>query len=78
MSMVDSKAAFEQRCQDIGAGPLLALLQTNGIDAFAGLAYACGTPQEKVPDATFDQFAEKAAGPNPLDGLEVPTAQAHV
>ena len=70
MSLVDSKAAFEQRCQDIGAGPLLALLHTNGIDTFAGLAYACGTPQEKVPDAVFDQFAEKVAGPNPSMGLK--------
>ena len=62
MSLVDSKAAFEQRCQDIG--------HTNGIDAFAGLAYACGTPQEKVPDPVFDQFAEKVAGPNPSMGLK--------
>ena len=51
-------------------GPLLALLHTNGIDTFAGLAYACGTPQKKVPDATFDQFAEKVAGPNPSMGLK--------
>ena len=68
MALVDSKASFLQRCTDVGAGNIHASLKDEGVETFAQLAYACGTPKELPSQAVFDAFAAKVLGANPKLG----------
>ena len=68
MALVDSKASFEQRCAEVGAGDIHANLKAEGIETFAQLAYACGTPKEPPSQPAFDTFSAKVLGGNPKLG----------
>ncbi|CAE7426050.1 unnamed protein product [Symbiodinium sp. CCMP2456] len=59
MSLVDSTAAFKQRCHDVDGGALQTALEAQGITSFASLAYACGTPQDRPTQAEMDAFDQK-------------------
>ena len=68
MALVDSKASFLQRCSDVGAADIHASLKGEGVETFAQLAYACGTPKEPPSQAAFDAFATKILGASPKLG----------
>ena len=68
MALVDSKASFLQRCSDVGAADIHASLKGEGVETFAQLAYACGTPKEPPSQAAFDAFAAKILGASPKLG----------
>ena len=68
MALVDSKASFLQRCTEVGAGDIHARLATEGVETFAQLAYACGTPKEPPSQSAFDAFTAKVLGANPKLG----------
>ena len=68
MALVDSKASFLQRCTDVGAADIHASLKSEGVETFAQLAYACGTPKEPPSQVAFDAFAAKVLGANPRLG----------
>ena len=68
MTLVDSKAAFERRCKDKPAEDVFTKLAANGVETFASLAYACGTPQEKPSTREFDDFAAQILGAGPTVG----------
>ena len=68
MALVDSKASFLQRCTDVGAADIHTSLKGEGVETFAQLAYACGTPKEPPSQAAFDTFATKVLGANPKLG----------
>ena len=63
MSLVESKAAFEQRCDEITTdGTLKAAFAATGIDSFSKLAFSVGTPQSPPTEAQFDAFARTVFG----------------
>ena len=62
MALVDSKASFLQRCTDVSAANIHTSLKAEGVETFAQLAYACGTPKEPPSQAAFDAFAAKVSG----------------
>jgi len=63
MSLVESKAAFEHRCDEITAdGSLKAAFATAGVDSFSKLAFSVGTPQSPPTEAQFDAFARTVFG----------------
>ncbi|CAE7029174.1 unnamed protein product [Symbiodinium sp. CCMP2456] len=68
MSLVDSTAAFKQRCHDVDGSALLTALEAQGITSFASLAYACGTPQDRPTQAEMDAFAARILGAAPRLG----------
>ncbi|CAE7224658.1 unnamed protein product [Symbiodinium sp. CCMP2456] len=68
MSLVDSTAAFKQRCHDVDGSALLTALEAQGITSFASLAYACGTPQDRPTQAEMDAFATRILGAAPRLG----------
>ena len=68
MSLVDSEAAFSQRCQEVNAGAIHTALRDNGVTTFAGLAYACGTPQDRPSQAELDTFSVRILGAAPRLG----------
>ena len=46
MALVDSDAAFTEHCTSVGApASVIRALRRANITTFAGLAFACGTPQ---------------------------------
>ena len=63
MALVDS----EGHCASVGApASVVRSLKNAGITTFAGLAFACGTPQNPPSDETCREFANTlfAAGPS--------------
>ena len=63
MSLADSEAAFDQRCNKIvPSGALSALLTTNGIKSLSALAFAIGTPQSPPTEEQFKEFATQMNG----------------
>ena len=63
MSLVESKAAFEQRCDEITTdGTLKAAFAATGIDSFSKLAFSVGTPQSPPTEAQFGAFARTVFG----------------
>ncbi|CAE7450708.1 unnamed protein product, partial [Symbiodinium necroappetens] len=68
MALVDSEAAFAQRCKEIDAEGLRGQLAAQGLSTFAKLAYACGTPQERPTSAEFDAFTGRILGAAPRLG----------
>ncbi|CAE7244255.1 unnamed protein product, partial [Symbiodinium sp. KB8] len=68
MALVDSEAAFAQRCKEVDAEGLRGQLAAQGLTTFAKLAYACGTPQEKPTSAEFEAFTGRVLGAAPRLG----------
>ena len=68
MALVDSKASFKQRCDDIGGDAIHTALKAQGIETFAGLAYSCGSPKEPPSQSDMDTFAVKVLGASPKLG----------
>ena len=68
MALVDSKASFLQRCTEVGASDIHTSLKAEGVETFAQLAYACGTPKEPPSQSAFDTFMAKVLGANPKLG----------
>ena len=57
MSLVDSSAAFNLRCDEIDDTKQMGiLLNRQGINTFSSLAFAIGTPNQQPTEAAFDQF----------------------
>lgn len=60
MALVDSAAAFEQRCQELDiSGQLFQGLKLNGVVSFSTLAFSLGTPQSAPTDAQFEEVSQK-------------------
>ena len=63
MSLVESKAAFEQRCDEIASdGSLKTAFANAGVDSFSKLAFSVGTPQSHPTEQQFDAFARVVFG----------------
>jgi hypothetical protein len=58
MSLIDSEAAFDSRCDKLEVG-LKDLFHAQSINTFSSLAFAVGTPQESVNDADMKAFTDK-------------------
>ena len=56
MSLVESEAAFFQRCDELAPG-LKGLLEAKSIRTFRKLAFAIGTPQSAPSETDFQAFA---------------------
>ena len=56
MSLVDSEAAFQKRCDELmdGLHDMFGHLQ---IGTFSGLAFSVGTPQQQVAEDDMQRFA---------------------
>ena len=60
MTLVDSVAAFEARCNEIDdTGQLSITLTRQGINTFSSMAFALGTPNQPPTEAVFDTFATR-------------------
>ena len=60
MTLVDSVAAFEARCNEIDdSNQMFRLLSRQGLNTFSSLAFAIGTPTQPPNDVAFDQFAQR-------------------
>ena len=69
MALVDSEAAFTQHCASVGApASVVNALKGSNILTFAGLAFACGTPQNPPSDENFKDFATSLFGAEPSIG----------
>ena len=63
MSLVESNAAFIQRCSEIDpTGNVSTLLAAQNITTFSGMAFAMGTPQSPPTDAQFTTLATTVFG----------------
>jgi hypothetical protein len=58
MSLIDSEAAFDSRCDKLEVG-LKDLFHAQSINTFSSLAFGVGTPQESVNDADRKAFTDK-------------------
>lgn len=78
MSLVDSAAAFEQRCNAIcSAGDLFTGLKAQQVTSFSKLAFAVGTPQAAPSEAQYDLLAAKIFGDAPSLGQVAMLKQLH-
>ena len=69
MALVDSEAAFSQHCSSIGApASVVNALKGANIITFAGLAFACGTPQNPPSDESFKEFCNNLFDVEPSIG----------
>ena len=69
MALVDSEAAFTQHCSSIGApASVVTALKNANIVTFAGLAFACGTPQNPPSDESFKEFCNDLFAVEPSIG----------
>jgi hypothetical protein len=60
MSIVDSAAAFERKCKELGGGEdLFNGLNTLGVTDFSTLAFTLGTPQKAPTDEQFEDMGSK-------------------
>ena len=63
MTLVDSEAAFKQRCTELdGTGNLSRVLNAQNIKSYSILAYVVGTPQTPPSDAQFDTLCRTVFG----------------
>ena len=63
MALVDSRAAFEQRCQEIdSSGDLFRGLDSQNIRTFSQLAFISGTPQQPMNQDDFAQLSAQVFG----------------
>ena len=69
MSLVESTAAFFQRCDEISPdGALKSALETQDIKTHSAMAFTMGTPQMPPTDEQFNQLAQRVFGPAPSVG----------
>ena len=61
MTLIDSTAAFEKRCDELRAG-LKDVFSASFVTTFSELAFAVGTPQSPVSDAVMQRFADNLFG----------------
>ena len=61
MTLIDSTAAFEKRCDELRAG-LKDVFSASFVTTFSELAFAVGTPQSPVTDAVMQRFADNLFG----------------
>ena len=61
MTLIDSAAAFERRCDQLRGG-LKELFATAGITTFSSLAFKVGTPQAVVSDDAMQRFSDTIHG----------------
>ncbi len=60
MTLVDSVAAFEARCNEIDdSGQLSITLNRQGINTFSSMAFALGTPNQLATEAVFEAFSTR-------------------
>ena len=63
MTLVDSLASFEKRCNDIDdSGMLWNGLKGQDVKCFSALAFAIGTPQSAPTDTQYEELATKVFG----------------
>ena len=69
MSLIESTAAFEQRCDQLNpAGDIKTGLRAQGVVNFSLLAFAVGSPQSPPTEAQLDMFATRVYGAAPPIG----------
>ena len=69
MTLIDSAATFEKRCNDIDdTGGLLNGLKDQDIKCFSALAFTIGTPQVAPTETQYEDLATKAFGRAPTLG----------
>ena len=69
MALVESIAAFEQRCDELNAGGQIKLgLRNQGINCFSLLAFSVGPPQSPPSEADLTAFAQTVYGAVPTIG----------
>lgn len=61
MTLIDSAAAFDKRCDELRDG-LKDLFHIANIHTFSELAFAIGTPQTPVPDGEMQRFTDNLHG----------------
>ncbi len=61
MTLIDSSAAFDKRCDELRDG-LKDLFHIANIHTYSELAFAIGTPQTAVPDAEMQRFTDNLHG----------------
>ena len=64
MTLIDSKAAFRQRCGELSTATtsLFDLLAAQNISSFSELAFACGTPNRAPTDDEFKTLSDSVLG----------------
>ena len=69
MSITESQAAFEQRCNELTPnGTLRLALGAQGIHNHSMLAFSVGSPQAPPTEPQFDAFAQLVYGRGPTIG----------
>ena len=71
MSLVDSEAAFQKRCDELmdGLHDMFLYLQ---ITTFSALAFSVGTPQQPVVEQDMQRFSDRAVqGPASIAEVSV-------
>ena len=59
MALVESVAAFEQRCDELNpSGEIKTGLRNQGVTCFSLLAFAVGSPQVPPSEADLQTFAQ--------------------
>ena len=61
MTLIDSTAAFEKRCDELRPG-LKDVFSASFVTTFSELAFAVGTPQSPVTDTVMQRFADNLFG----------------
>lgn len=78
MSLIDSAASFENRCNEIcKTGELFAGLNHHAVNTYSKLAFSIGTPQAAPTDAQFEALSEKVFGASPSIGQSSMVRQIH-
>ena len=64
MTLIDSKAAFRQRCNELSTATiaLADLLAAQNINSFSELAFSCGTPNRPPSDEEFKTLSDSVLG----------------
>ena len=64
MTLIDSKAAFQQRCGELSTPTisLADLLAAQNINSFSELAFSCGTPNRPPSDDEFKALSDSVLG----------------
>ena len=69
MSLVESTAAFRQRCEEVaGDASLRDALELQDIKTHSGMAFTMGTPQMAPTDDQFTALATRVFGAGPSVG----------
>jgi hypothetical protein len=71
MSLIDSKAAFRQRCGELSTASisLFDLLAAQSINCLSELAFSCGTPNRPPSDEECKALSDSVLGGNLQDRL---------